>query len=144
MKYQIFIHFCKNYSYRRLSTLPVLLGREQMTSSLLDSANTTRQGNQRTVICFCGHKGEWQRRISLCLSPLELAKRSTAFPLFYLFLAKVELPLTKMFLLLGYPFTGPLHRENRLFIFVCNVSSSGLETFGLPYLSYMEAIRKLR
>lgn len=79
MKCQIFIQFCQNYSCRRPSTLPALLGRGQMTSSLLSSANTTRQGNQRTAICFCGTRGSDREEDQLVLGPTGTGRERYSF-----------------------------------------------------------------
>lgn len=79
IKYQIFIQFCQNYSCGRLSTLPALLGSEQMTSSLLSSANITGQGNQRTAICFCGIRGSDREEDQLVLGPTGTGREGYSF-----------------------------------------------------------------
>ena len=65
--------------------------------------------------------GAAESKISLCLAPVELWGRGSVFPLFHLFWAGIGWLLQKRFLLLRYPFSGPLTRGNVVgfFLFVC-------------------------
>ena len=82
--------------------------------------------------------GAAESKISLCLAPVELWGRGSVFPLFHLFWAGIGWLLQKRFLLLRYPFSGPLTRGNVVvFFFVClffnlfhfNLCFFGLEAF---------------